>query len=170
MDAPAALADTVPARFDDDARPLYGQAATVRPDGLPAVRTVHFRYIRTLDRLGFACHTGSPKWAELAGSPRAACCTFNPRRGVQLRWEAEVRLEAVPASAAARELWQRTAPWLRAEYGAGEEPPPCFGVAVLEVSLWDRYEVDPTDPAKNSRTVYRRRGGVWVEERRGALY
>lgn len=165
MDAPAALADTVPARFDDDERPLYGQAATVRPDGLPAVRTVHFRYIRALDRLGFACHTGSPKWADLAGRPRAACCLFNPKRQVQLRWEAEVTLLADASSAAATELWDRTAPWLRAEYGARER----FGVAVLEVSLWDRYEVDAADPAKNSRTVYRLEGGVWVEERRGAL-
>ncbi|MBI2362080.1 MAG: hypothetical protein HYV15_01680 [Elusimicrobia bacterium] len=74
-----------------------------------------------------------------------------------------------PGSAAARELWGRTAPWLRAEYGGGEAPPACFGVAVLEVELWDRYEVDPADPAKNRRAVYRRRGGVWAEERRGAL-
>ncbi|MBI2362024.1 MAG: pyridoxamine 5'-phosphate oxidase family protein [Elusimicrobia bacterium] len=169
MDAPEALADLVPGRFDDDARPLYGQAATVRADGSPAVRTVHFRYIRALDRLGFACHTGSPKWADLAGRPRAACCAFDPKRGVQLRWEGTVRLLADPASAAALELWERTAPWLRAEYGGGQRPPACFGVAVLEVSLWDRYEVDPADPAKNRRAVYRLWGGAWAPERRGAL-
>lgn len=173
MDAPAELAAWVPSLFDDPTRPLYAQAATVAPDGAPDVRTVHLRYARGLDALVFACHTGSPKWAQLKADPRLKLAFFHPKLGLQLRLAAAARLVDAPGDAARAGLWAATDEWLRAEYwgrptGLGA-PPPAFGLVVLEPSQWDAYRVDPARPANNERTVFLRAGGAWRAEPRKAL-
>ena len=169
MDVPDALTAWVPALFDDPTRPLYAQAATLGPGGGPEARTLHVRYVRAWDGLGFASHTASPKWSQLAADPRVALCFFHPRLGLQLLFSGTAAA-AAPGDPGTAELWAGTEPWLRKEYGAkGKSAPLAFGGVRLTVGSWDAYRIDAAHPEKNERTSYAWDGKAWRAEPRSAL-
>lgn len=163
MDAPEPLRAWVPSLFDDPTRPLYAQAATVGEGG-PESRTVHVRFVRAWDALGFVCHRASPKWAQLSRDPRLALSFFHPRLGLQLRLKARAVL-AAPDDPGSAELWSGTAPWLQAEFKTRE----AFGAVRLEVSCWDAYRTDAAHPERHERAVHTRAGDGWRTETKGAL-
>lgn len=164
MDAPEALRAWVPALFDEPARPFYAQAATLGPDGTPEVRTVHVRFVKAWDALGFVAHRASPKWAQLTRDPRLALCGYLPRLGLQLRLKARAALHR-PGEPGADELWAGTVDWLKAEFKTRDN----FGAVRLEALAWDAYRADPAHPENNERTVWTPDGGSWKAATRGAL-
>lgn len=165
MHVPEELTAWVPARFNNEEKPFFAQAATVDAEGEPDVRTVHYRYIEELDSLGFACHIDSPKWRQLMTQPSLAGCYFTPREQIQLRWRAKVRLITDSGSAARHAIWQSTEEWIREEYwqGAGnsEQLCPAFGLVVLEIDTWDVYHIDLDDPKLSRRSSYSLDGKIW---------
>ncbi|OIO09375.1 MAG: hypothetical protein AUJ52_06570 [Elusimicrobia bacterium CG1_02_63_36] len=174
MTVPGPIADLVPSIFESEERPLYAQAATASADGVPSVRTVHYRYIPDVETIAFACHTGSPKWKELRDNPLVAGCWFHPKKQVQLRWSANAELVTDSAAPEVALSWRGTHDWILQEYWKDdarsiENVSPHFGVVVLRVFLWDFYEIDLDDPSKSRRRVWKLDGGSWHEEVKGVL-
>ncbi len=165
MNVPEAIRTMVPALFTSKENPLYAQAATSGRDGIPNVRTVHYRYLESKDALSFACHIESPKWRELKANPRVAGCWFHPKKQIQLRWNAKVSLITDPADPAVAASWDGTHDWIQNEYGDRT----VFGVVVLDINAWDFYEIDLENPSNNRRRAWVRDGRAWREEARQTL-
>jgi PPOX class probable F420-dependent enzyme len=109
---------TVPAGFEDLlARPLFGDLATVRPDGDPAVTPMWFAWDGEL--LRFTHTTKRQKLRDIEHNPRVAFVVMDPdrpQRYLQVRGSVE-KVEADPSGAFYVEL--------SARYGnANPVPPP----------------------------------------------
>lgn len=161
----------------------FCQLATVTPDGLPAVRTVRFRFVLPGSRLVLSTDLRSEKVRQLASTPVAELCWYFAESQEQFRFHgsaAVVGADATGELAAARaRSWRDRSAVSRqgftwpppgeplagpAAFAAPEpaDPPPPFGLIVLSPSRVDYLDLRPHPQV---RAVFERVGEGWVERR-----
>jgi pyridoxine/pyridoxamine 5'-phosphate oxidase len=183
MIAPKPIERLIVESLQDEARPAYGQVATMGEHGWPQVRTVHLRYISERGTLGFNTHIKSPKWRQLLKKPFLSGCYHDEKRQVQFRWEGSAKL-IDPESRGRGEqaildrMWLLLRPDVRTAYWMDYQKKglkgrnaaqnldiqkrcPNFGTVLCFPKLWDIFEMDPSDYTKDVRTVYRLKNGQW---------
>lgn len=179
---PPAFRDIALRLFNDSMQPAYGQLATVDPDGMPRVRTVHFRYLPADGTIGFNTHIASPKWDELSAQPRCAGCYFAQAHAIQFRWEGEIELFEVRtgterSAMVLDAMWRLVRPDVRATYWLDQHglPPtapmpqdldidrraPNFGTVIFRPHWWDIFEIDPMDYHRDRRSIHRLEDAAW---------
>jgi pyridoxine/pyridoxamine 5'-phosphate oxidase len=183
---PETLVTLIRKSLEDLSRPAYGQVATVDLTGQPKVRTVHLRYIKERNTLGFSGNVKSPKWAHLRAKPALSGCFYDAHRHVQLRWEGGVELiDAKSRRAADHELldrmWLLMRPdvrlaywrdWLKDASASADVQKRCpsLGVIVCRPTVWDIFQIDPRDYNKDVRTIHTLKGTAWKARQVSALH
>ncbi|MEZ4819379.1 MAG: pyridoxamine 5'-phosphate oxidase family protein [Bdellovibrionota bacterium] len=151
----------------------YGQFATVDPNHLPSVRTVHFIAGPNLASIVINTHIQSEKWANIAsGQSHVSGCYWSQEKRIQFRFSAKAELiqpKQVEMQPHWLSLWNnmraevRTAyiladhniPLYRANPNVDPVPhSPSHGLIVCRPYCWDIFYEDPKEYRFGKRHIY----------------